>query len=270
MAETNGIKRGNRFKDLTGRQFDRLTVISCCSERAKSGGYQWVCVCKCGNECVVSGALLATRHKQSCGCLHPKTTADQKAERRAAYHKQYREKHREHLLETHRQYNAEKREVLKEKARQYYAENREQCREMGKKYYAENRELVIWQAAQYAKENPEVRRRANRKYSKSHPEQRRLNDHRRRARKAKSTVGDGLAITTWEKKWRSRKTVVCHWCRKRVKTSDVHVDHVVPLSQGGAHAVENLCVSCPKCNLSKNAKPPEVWNASLSQPLLFV
>lgn len=197
-------------------------------------------------------------------------TAEQKREKRAAYHKQYREKHRERLLEKHRQYNAEKREVLNEQSRQYYAENREQCSEKAKERYAANRDAVKEKASQYAKENPEVRRRANRNYCKNHPDAVRRRKARQRAVKRKATVGDPAAIAAWEKKWRSKKTVECHWCRKRVKTSDVHVDHIIPLSKHGPHAVENLCVSCSRCNLSKQAKLPEEWNAGLNQPLLFV
>lgn len=46
----------------------------------------------------------------------------------------------------------------------------------------------------------------------------------------------------------------CHWCG--VKLDDYHVDHVIPLSKGGADSPANICVSCPRCNLSKNDKLP--------------
>jgi 5-methylcytosine-specific restriction endonuclease McrA len=41
-----------------------------------------------------------------------------------------------------------------------------------------------------------------------------------------------------------------------------HLDHVVPLSRGGPHALSNLAWSCPRCNNSKGWKVGEefgVW-----------
>lgn len=40
------------------------------------------------------------------------------------------------------------------------------------------------------------------------------------------------------------------------------VDHIVPLSAGGAHAYENLCVTSRPNNSSKHAKPLLVWMAT--------
>lgn len=40
-----------------------------------------------------------------------------------------------------------------------------------------------------------------------------------------------------------------------------HMDHKVPLSRGGEHAPHNVIPSCADCNLSKGAKPLEVFLA---------
>lgn len=40
------------------------------------------------------------------------------------------------------------------------------------------------------------------------------------------------------------------------------VDHIVPLSAGGAHAYENLCVTSRQNNSSKHSKPLLVWLAT--------
>lgn len=42
----------------------------------------------------------------------------------------------------------------------------------------------------------------------------------------------------------------------------MHLDHVKPWSKGGLHSVNNLCVSCANCNMSKGAKTLEDWLAS--------
>ena len=61
-------------------------------------------------------------------------------------------------------------------------------------------------------------------------------------------------IKDFIKSVRSKRTAVCYYCQKQVSTKDVHFDHMVPLSKGGPHSVENLCVSCAHCNLSKHDK----------------
>lgn len=38
-----------------------------------------------------------------------------------------------------------------------------------------------------------------------------------------------------------------------------HLDHVVPLSKGGADAAHNLLPACPPCNLSKSDKSLAEW-----------
>ena len=36
-----------------------------------------------------------------------------------------------------------------------------------------------------------------------------------------------------------------------------HIDHKIPLSKGGGNDIDNLALSCPKCNWSKKAKTDE-------------
>lgn len=56
------------FKDLTGQQFERLTVVSR-AESAKDGKARWHCICDCGNKCIVQAGSLKNGHIKSCGCL---------------------------------------------------------------------------------------------------------------------------------------------------------------------------------------------------------
>ena len=71
------------------------------------------------------------------------------------------------------------------------------------------------------------------------------------------------------KSCQTKKTIKCYWCREKVLTAKCHADHITPLSKGGPHSVENLCVSCPKCNHAKSAKLLEKWNSQLIQPILL-
>ena len=45
----------------------------------------------------------------------------------------------------------------------------------------------------------------------------------------------------------------CHLCGKKVR-GKWHLDHIVPLSQGGEHSYRNVAVAHPACNLRKHTK----------------
>jgi len=51
-----------------------------------------------------------------------------------------------------------------------------------------------------------------------------------------------------------RDKMRCHICRRQVQASELHFDHVIPLSKGGTHTENNIAVSHARCNLSKNAR----------------
>ena len=46
---------------------------------------------------------------------------------------------------------------------------------------------------------------------------------------------------------------LCAYCRKPVGKK-WHMDHIVPLSRGGAHHIDNLAVACASCNSKKHNK----------------
>lgn len=49
--------------------------------------------------------------------------------------------------------------------------------------------------------------------------------------------------------------MVCHICGLPIESrADMHFDHVIPLSRGGAHSAENIRPAHAFCNLSKGAK----------------
>ncbi|MGY0694087.1 hypothetical protein ACW2QC_15115 [Virgibacillus sp. FSP13] len=75
----NGTKRhcgclknyGNRFSDLTGRQFGHLTVLEIAG-KAKDDSYLWLVYCDCNPEYLfsVNGCDLRRKRKTHCGCRH--------------------------------------------------------------------------------------------------------------------------------------------------------------------------------------------------------
>lgn len=61
-----------RIKDLTGRRFGRLKVLSKTAQR-KNGHLVWHCRCDCGNEVEVVSSYLTSGETRSCGCLNVET-----------------------------------------------------------------------------------------------------------------------------------------------------------------------------------------------------
>lgn len=53
--------------DLTGKRFNRLTVLSFV-KRDKYYNSYWLCRCDCGNEIIVTAGRLRSNHTKSCGC----------------------------------------------------------------------------------------------------------------------------------------------------------------------------------------------------------
>lgn len=61
------------IRDLSGKKFSRLMVVSLSDARSATGKVAWDCVCDCGNVSKVEGEKLRSGHTQSCGCLHQET-----------------------------------------------------------------------------------------------------------------------------------------------------------------------------------------------------
>ncbi len=80
-------------------------------------------------------------------------------------------------------------------------------------------------------------------------------------RRVKMKCGDSMIdIIQWEKEQKK----ICYWCGVKCK-ENYHVDHYIPLSKGGNNSINNLRISCAKCNHSKHAKDPYSFAASLGK-----
>lgn len=64
-----GCQRHGVKDDLTGRKFNRLTVLGFAS-RDWQGKSRWECQCDCGTKTIVDGYNLMSGHVKSCGCLN--------------------------------------------------------------------------------------------------------------------------------------------------------------------------------------------------------
>lgn len=55
----------------------------------------------------------------------------------------------------------------------------------------------------------------------------------------------------------------CQYCGKKVPTSELSLDHVLPRSQGGGTTWENIVCACVDCNVRKGGRTPRQANMTL-------
>lgn len=80
----------------------------------------------------------------------------------------------------------------------------------------------------------------------------------RRAQKKQAAV-NLAGINEFVRSVKSKPYAFCYYCSKKFPSRTTHFEHIIPLVKGGQHSVDNLCVSCPACNLSKADKTPQAW-----------
>lgn len=151
----------------------------------------------------------------------------------------------------------------RKKQEEYRAADPEKVKAQKRAEYQKHKGRYINRASLYYQDNPDVNRAAKRRYTENHPDRIKIagrvaQNKRRSLKKANPgshTKSDiELIIRTQNGK--------CWWCGC-VLTDNFHVDHRVALSRGGSNAVNNLCVTCERCNLSKGAKMPHEWSDRL-------
>ncbi len=58
----------------------------------------------------------------------------------------------------------------------------------------------------------------------------------------------------------------CQYCGRRLKRTQLNLDHVIPRSQGGRTCWENVVCSCITCNLNKGGRTPAQAGMTLLRP----
>lgn len=137
------------------------------------------------------------------------------------------------------------RDKKSEYDRKRHIELGDEKRAYQKDNYSRFRDSKIAYAVKWNRENPSKRRSITQAYKS-------------RRRSVERDGMTGVELGAWVK-GRKKK---CHWCG--VGCADkFHVDHVMPLSKGGAHEKWNLAISCQPCNSRKADKHPLDWLAEL-------
>jgi 5-methylcytosine-specific restriction endonuclease McrA len=163
------------------------------------------------------------------------------------YRKAWYEAHRDHEQATMAAWRATNAEYDRQRWADYHAANRDRlCAVKLAKYHAD-REAAAARVAEYRAANrAAVRRRKAeaRRNDPNWPIENRANAAQRRA----GQKVDYTAIL-------AEHGLTCHICREPIADrTDLHFDHVIPLSRGGAHSAENIRPAHARCNLRKGAR----------------
>lgn len=144
----------------------------------------------------------------------------------------------------------ENKEKARFASRESYLRNREKVLERGrfraasgynKEYYYKNKEKFIEGVKTWIKANPE-RRKAYR--------------NNRRCAVGSASKQDIDSIRTAQRK-------KCAICKVSLKKHGEHIDHIIPIANGGSGYSANLQLLCPTCNRRKGAKDPITYMQEL-------
>jgi 5-methylcytosine-specific restriction endonuclease McrA len=126
-----------------------------------------------------------------------------------------------------------------------YAANPERDKAAKKRYADANRDKTRAAVSRWRDANRDRKRETDQQWRDANPDKVRAWVHRRRAAKLSATVGSvDYAVVCGQ-------PGSCYLCGDPLD-QDTHMDHVVPLSRGGAHSYANVLPAHEACNLRKS------------------
>lgn len=173
----------------------------------------------------------------------------------------------------------EQREKARAWFKSHYAENREselvrgrlkeakpQTKELRKQRRLKNAESLREQSNAWRANNIEKAREYLRKHYENNKGYYRARDRLRRAMLAdcggKHSHSDIETLM-------AKQCGQCRYCKADLELG-FHVDHRMPLALGGSNDPSNLQLLCPRCNRSKGAKHPDIYERSLGLTLTTI
>lgn len=167
-----------------------------------------------------------------------------RSEKSISYRKQYNAENREQIAEYMKSYYVDHSTAAIERARQWRLANPERYQEAQRRRTEETREVRSERNRQWKIDNPDRKREHARQYQ-----------HRRRARMMATQVAD-FTLEQMEQKMAYYGNS-CYLQIPGICTGGFdHIDHVKPISKGGAHILANTRPACKPCNEYKSDKWP--------------
>ncbi len=182
--------------------------------------------------------------------------------------KAFREENKERLAEEGRLWRRNNKEKLvesrakyymrhKEESKTYRADNIERINAKQKEYRENNREKRNHQVSEWAKDNKDYCSLRQKEYRKTQKGKMvTIAAQHKRAERSRDTC-DGSVTTMSLVELLEYQNNKCYHCSNELDHDTrraVHLDHLIPLSKGGTHTLDNVVWSCACCNLTKSDK----------------
>ena len=173
-------------------------------------------------------------------------TKTQKKEK--AYKQAYREAHREELaVKENARYHGPKNEEIKKKNRDRYYANRDERLVKAKVYREANPEKVKTSKKRAMEKKREYYLQKTRDWGKANPHRVLAQSREKQTRKIQAILPT-TDLDLIEKIYEQRLIMA------EENGEEYHVDHIIPLSKGGAHHQDNLRIITAKENMEKGNK----------------
>jgi len=177
----------------------------------------------------------------------------------AAYQRAYRAANPDARVAESRAYYVQNQETLKAKSRDWRLNNPEKYEEMKARARIPAEVVAPEELEARDAARKERRRASRRKHRAAHPDAHAVNEQNRRARKR---AGGRLPQGTKSAKLCEQKGR-CVYCRADLSQTGAHLDHRMPLALGGLNTPDNVQLLCPRCNHTKGAKHPDVFEVEI-------
>src|SRR3989304_7941437 len=149
-------------------------------------------------------------------------------------------------------WNQQHRERVNASGRKYYLKNRDERSVYSQKRYAENHVKIDKQHKEWNKNNPEKIKQYQKKWRAKNSEKNKLTmitvNARYRSKKA-NALGKFTAV-----QWKYLLDFYGLQCMMCGEGRNLEMDHVIPISKGGMHSIENIQILCRSCNSHKGNK----------------
>ncbi len=166
--------------------------------------------------------------------------------KKASYQKNidtYKKWYQDHIrerVEYNKQYRKDNKEQIELYQKIYRDNNKESRNAYNREYYIKNRESEIKRSAIYSK-------------SKKGRLVKQVCDNKRRGAEGSFTTED-------IKNLYATQGARCYYCSISIEEG-YHIEHMAPISKGGSNWIDNICLACVQCNLSKHDKTAEEFLA---------
>ena len=163
----------------------------------------------------------------------------------------YQNTHKTEKKEYMQQYEHEHANEREQYRTKYRQEHKKERKQYNKERYQKHREEILRRAHQYNATHKKEIAECNQRYYTEHPEVAAKARHNRRALLSKA---DGTLTREDVKQCFERHGNACFYCGS---TESLTIDHMTPLTRGGANSPDNIVPACKTCNRMKKASTAE-------------